>query len=29
VEATWLDDGEKRELRADFEREIADITPPA
>jgi adenosine deaminase len=29
VAATWLDDGEKRALRADFEREIAAIPPPA
>ncbi len=29
VEATWLDEGEKRALRADFEREIAAIPPPA
>ena len=29
VEASWLDDGEKRELCADFEREIAAIQPPA
>jgi len=29
VEASWLDEGEKRAVRADFEREIAAITPPA
>jgi adenosine deaminase len=29
VEASWLDDGEKRALRADFESEIAAIPPPA
>ena len=29
VDATWLDEGEKRALRADFEREIAAIPPPA
>ena len=29
VEATWLDDGDKRALRADFEREIAAIPVPA
>ncbi|HEX6140799.1 MAG TPA: adenosine deaminase [Candidatus Limnocylindria bacterium] len=29
VEATWLDDGEKGELRRRFEREIAGIRPPA
>jgi adenosine deaminase len=28
VEASWLDPGEKAELRADFEREIAAIPPP-
>ena len=28
VEASWLDDDEKRALRAEFEREIADIPPP-
>jgi adenosine deaminase len=28
VEASWLDDGEKRALRADFEREIAAISRP-
>lgn len=28
VEASWLDPGEKRELRARFEREIAALTPP-
>ena len=28
VEASWLDEGEKRTLRASFEREIASITPP-
>jgi adenosine deaminase len=28
VEATWLDDGEKRAMRAGFEREIAAIPPP-
>jgi adenosine deaminase len=28
VEASWLDDREKRELRADFEREIAAIPQP-
>jgi adenosine deaminase len=28
VEATWLDDGEKRALRAAFEAEIAAIPPP-
>jgi adenosine deaminase len=29
VEASWLSDGEKRGLRASFEREIATILPPA
>jgi len=29
VEATWLDDGEKRAMRAEFEAEIAQIEPPA
>jgi adenosine deaminase len=29
VEASWLDEGEKRTMRADFEREIAAITAPA
>ena len=29
IEATWLSDREKRALRADFEREIASIPPPA
>jgi len=28
VEATWLDPGEKRSLRASFEQEIAAIGPP-
>jgi len=28
VEATWLDEGEKRSLRAQFERELAEIRPP-
>lgn len=28
VEASWLDDGEKRTLRASFERDIAAIAPP-
>jgi adenosine deaminase len=28
VEASWLDPGEKAEMRADFEREIAAIPPP-
>ena len=28
VEATWLDDGEKRALRVAFEAEIAQIEPP-
>lgn len=28
VEATWLDDGEKRAMRASFAAEIAAITPP-
>jgi adenosine deaminase len=28
VEASWLDEGEKRSLRASFEREIASITAP-
>ena len=28
VEATWLDDGEQRGLRASFEQEIAAIPPP-
>jgi adenosine deaminase len=28
VEASWLEAGEKRELRAEFEREIAAIPPP-
>jgi adenine deaminase len=28
VEASWLDDGEKRQLRATFEREIAALSPP-
>jgi adenosine deaminase len=27
VEATWLDDGDKRALRAQFERELASIRP--
>ena len=27
VEATWLSEGEKRSLRAQFERELADIRP--
>jgi adenosine deaminase len=27
VEATWLDDGERRQMRASFEREIAAIAP--
>jgi adenosine deaminase len=27
VEGTWLDDGEKRALRAQFERELAAIRP--
>jgi adenosine deaminase len=29
VDASWLDDGEKRALRSSFEHEIASITPPA
>jgi adenine deaminase len=29
VEASWLDDGERRQLRASFEREIAALAPPA
>jgi adenosine deaminase len=29
VEASWLDPGEKAEMRADFEREIAAIPTPA
>jgi adenosine deaminase len=29
VEASWLDDGEKRALRASFERDIATIQAPA
>ena len=29
VEASWLDDGEKREMRAAFEAEIAEIAPPS
>jgi adenosine deaminase len=29
VAATWLDEGDKRALRASFEAEIADITPPS
>jgi hypothetical protein len=29
VAATWLDGGDKRALRASFEAEIADITPPS
>jgi adenosine deaminase len=29
VEASWLDDGEKRAMRSSFERESASITPPA
>jgi adenosine deaminase len=29
VEASWLDEREKRGLRASFEREIATIVPPA
>ena len=28
VEATWLDEGEKRSFRAQFERELAEIRPP-
>ena len=28
IEASWLDEGEKRELRTDFDREIAAIPPP-
>jgi adenosine deaminase len=28
VEASWLDPGEKADLRADFDREIAAIPPP-
>ncbi len=28
VDATWLDEGEKRELRASFERDVAAIEPP-
>ena len=27
VEATWLSEGEKRSLRAQFERELASIRP--
>ena len=29
IEASWLDEGDKRSMRAAFEREIAAITPPA
>jgi adenosine deaminase len=29
VEASWLDDGQKRALRASFEAEIAAISPSA
>ena len=29
VEATWLDDDEKRDLRAEFEARIGSLTPTA
>ena len=29
VEAAWLDESDRREMRAEFEREIAAIRPPA
>jgi adenosine deaminase len=29
VEATWLDDAEKRRLRGEFERDIEDLRPDA
>ena len=28
IEATWLDEGEKRDLRHSFVRAIAEIEPP-
>jgi hypothetical protein len=29
VEASWLDESDKRELREEFQAEIAAISPPA
>jgi len=29
IEASWLDDGEKRAMRAEFQGAIAAIEPPA
>jgi len=29
VEASWLDDGEKRRMRGEFAAAIRDIEPPA